>query len=133
MPASTVPSTSDPIPASTKSCRVTPKALSTRSYWVKTSLIGCALVLPCGQQLLQRGWVGPAAGAAGPTPSISLGSGAGVHLRQLRGVHAGLAEGGLERLGVAAVLVGLLDGVLDPLAHLRAVLRVAHAVALLGE
>src|SRR5688572_1137844 len=60
-------------------------------------------------------------------------SAAGVQRRRLRRVHAGRAEGPLEGVCPAAVLERRFELLVDPLAHLRAVLGVADADPLLRE
>src|SRR5262245_21273977 len=74
--------------------------------------------------------VGPGHYRPGP---VGL-SGAGVGSRRLRSLDTGLAERGREGVLPVAIVVRLLDGVVEELAHLRVVVgEVADPVALLAE
>src|SRR5690606_17900956 len=76
----------------------------------------------------------PAGARYTPAPAgMTLGLLAGVQFRGIRGLDARLAQRRLEGLGPRAVVVGLLQGVVDEFAELGVAVLVTDAVALLAE
>src|SRR4051794_35532456 len=129
MAASRVPNSNDSTPETRNSSMVSRNALNTRLKFENTSSTRRSPPFGPG---VPRAVVAGEGGPLRPTLTAQS-SGAGVHRRRVGGLHPGLAERGLEGLRPGAVVLGLLERVGDPLAHLRVLLGVADAVALLGE